>query len=531
MVELLLMTGNFDFPESFQNNQHRLTDYVLYGSKHSWQLTLWIIGSCFFLLSPECHLIQKRWKKCTVNFSPIQPIILQLTAFISFFLLTAVIFDQLSGNIQISIFTLFSWLTLAALVFILWLYCIAPLRFWQNIIGRFRTKLLFAVLLGLTGWQLMGMFQRQEAPLAQQTLWSNLSALTLSLSNWLISLIYPDLIFDPDQHLVGTERYPVEITYKCSGIEGISLIVIFLSLYLWLFRKDLRFPYVLLLYPIGIIAIWLANSIRIVLLVIVGTSYSPDVASLGFHAQAGWIMFTLIALAAIYLTHQIGFFRNDYAAKLTQSRDSPNLATALLLPFLVQLALVMVTSALSSGFDAFYPLKIVIILLVLYQYKIVYRTFDWGWSWLSLIVGAIVFFIWIWLTPQDIQAAHKISTSLANHSSLFSNLWLIFRIFGSVFVIPFTEELAFRAYLMRKLIYSEFENVRVGQFTWLSFLSSSLCFGLLHTSWIAGTIAGMAYAIILYKRSKLCDAIYAHMITNAFIAGYVLFSGKWYLWA
>ena len=42
-------------------------------------------------------------------------------------------------------------------------------------------------------------------------------------------------------------------------------------------------------------------------------------------------------------------------------------------------------------------------------------------------------------------------------------------------------------------------------FTWLSFLVSSLLFGLLHDAWIAGTLAGMAYA--LAQQSFIKDGI------------------------
>ena len=37
----------------------------------------------------------------------------------------------------------------------------------------------------------------------------------------------------------------------------------------------------------------------------------------------------------------------------------------------------------------------------------------------------------------------------------------------------------------------------LGRFSWWSFLVSSACFGLLHGRWLAGVIAGMAYAVAL----------------------------------
>jgi hypothetical protein len=40
--------------------------------------------------------------------------------------------------------------------------------------------------------------------------------------------------------------------------------------------------------------------------------------------------------------------------------------------------------------------------------------------------------------------------------------------------------------------------------------------------WLAGTLDGMAYAAALYRRGRVGEALYAHMTTNALIAGYVL---------
>ena len=37
----------------------------------------------------------------------------------------------------------------------------------------------------------------------------------------------------------------------------------------------------------------------------------------------------------------------------------------------------------------------------------------------------------------------------------------------------------------------------------------------MHGRWLAGTIAGMCYALVMYRRGELGDAISAHAITNA----------------
>jgi CAAX prenyl protease-like protein len=108
--------------------------------------------------------------------------------------------------------------------------------------------------------------------------------------------------------------------------------------------------------------------------------------------------------------------------------------------------------------------------------------------------------------------------------------WLLFRVLGSVLTVPLAEELAFRGYLTRRLIRADFQEVPLGRFTWLSFLISSAVFGALHGRWLAGTLAGMIYALALYRRGRLADAVLAHATTNALIAAYVLTTGTWSLW-
>jgi CAAX prenyl protease-like protein len=97
--------------------------------------------------------------------------------------------------------------------------------------------------------------------------------------------------------------------------------------------------------------------------------------------------------------------------------------------------------------------------------------------------------------------------------------------------VPLAEELAFRGYLTRRLIAPDFECVPLGRFTWASFLVSSALFGALHGRWLAGTLAGMLYALALYRRRNLADPVLAHALTNALLAVHVLATGAWSLWS
>jgi len=81
---------------------------------------------------------------------------------------------------------------------------------------------------------------------------------------------------------------------------------------------------------------------------------------------------------------------------------------------------------------------------------------------------------------------------------------------GAVITVPLAEEMAFRGFLLRRLASSDFEAVSWRRFSWLPFLISSAAFGLLHGErWLAGTVAGMIYALVMIRRGRIGEAVAA----------------------
>jgi CAAX prenyl protease-like protein len=119
---------------------------------------------------------------------------------------------------------------------------------------------------------------------------------------------------------------------------------------------------------------------------------------------------------------------------------------------------------------------------------------------------------------------------LAEMGKRTASVWICFRLAGSVLLVPIAEELAFRGYLIRRLTSRDFETLALTPVAVFPALVSSVGFGLLHGRWLAGTIAGLAYAFSLHRRGELSDPIAAHMTTNALIAVAVLGAGAWRLW-
>jgi exosortase/archaeosortase family protein len=99
--------------------------------------------------------------------------------------------------------------------------------------------------------------------------------------------------------VVGTALFRVEISRECSGFEAMGLCAVFLGAALWLLRRDLRFPQALVLMPLGVALMWLANVLRIAALVALGSRGEHRLAVQGFHSMAGWVFFLAIGLSLI----------------------------------------------------------------------------------------------------------------------------------------------------------------------------------------------------------------------------------------
>lgn len=410
------------------------------------------------------------------------------------------------------------WLALGLVTIGTWLLVVAPLRFWVRLMRTEWRALLIALAAGVSAW-LGGLWV--------QSGWDSLAQSTLRTAEMILRWVYPEVISQPAAYVLGTPRFSVYVGAPCSGVEGMALVTACLAAYLYVLRSRIRFPQALLLFPIGVSAMWLANALRIALLIAIGSSYSKSVAVVGFHSQAGWIAFTAVALGLVSVTRHLRFFSRVDVQETVASRADP-LVAALVVPCLLLLATVMVSSAASDGFDALYPLRPMVVALALWHYRKVYRQWSWDTSWWPLAVGFLVFLVWVALEPAE--GDRSLGTALSALPDGQRQVWLAARVFGSVMLVPLVEELAFRGYLLRRLAGSALDGSDALRFTWSSFLVSSLAFGFLHGRWLAGTLAGMAFAFVLQRRNRLGDAVLAHMSANACIAAWVLLGGRWEYW-
>ncbi len=362
---------------------------------------------------------------------------------------------------------------------------------------------------------------------ALRPLWPRATALTFSMVQ---ALLRPFGVFsvNPAKMTIGGARFAVEIAPACSGLEGIGLILAFTIVWLVLFRREIRFPQALVLLPAGVVILFLLNSVRIAALLLIGNAGFKQIAAGGFHSQAGWIAFNLVALGTSIAARNNRWISTRPTVAAATPTETENLTAPWVVPFVAILALGMISRALTGSFEWLYPLRLAGAASALWIYRDTIRSLDWQVDWLGIAGGVAVFGIWIAL---DRQGRTSMPLPLQTAAPGMQLGWIALRAVAATITVPLAEELAFRGFLLRRFISPEFETVSFRQFSWFAMLASSVLFGLLHGQrWIAGSIAGAIFALVMLRRGRFGNAVVAHAVANGLLALDVLVFGRWGLW-
>jgi exosortase E/protease (VPEID-CTERM system) len=363
-------------------------------------------------------------------------------------------------------------------------------------------------------------------------LWKPAVAATFRLVGMLLSLCTSHVIADAATATIGTPTFNVTISAQCSGLEGAGLMLVFGTVWLWLFRQNYRFPQALLLIPAGVTVLWLLNAVRIAALILIGNAGAPGVALGGFHSQAGWIAFNAVALGLSLAAPRLPWVTRSAPRPRSVDSREENPSAAYLVPFLVILAAAMISRATAAGFEWLYGLRFLAAGSALWFFRRKYADLNWRFGWLAPAIGGLVFAGWLAMDRfAGVHPDNGIASGLAAISPFARTLWLGLRVLGAVVTVPIAEELAFRGFLIRRLIGADFESFSPQRFTIIAIVVSSIAFGLLHGGqWLAATGAGILYAAVYLRRGRIGDAVVAHATTNALIAVTVLTRGQWHLW-
>lgn len=222
-------------------------------------------------------------------------------------------------------------------------------------------------------------------------------------------------------------------------------------------------------------------------------------------------------------------------------------AAARIVPFAIYIAFLALPSVLQAlgaqkaGVGAFdlrwiYAIQIACVIFALLWFRRDYDeltqpvTTGWALWLLAVICGVAVFVLWInldhgWMTIGE--------TTGFNPSRANGNIdWalVVVRIFGAAIVVPVMEELFWRSFIMRWIAAQDFRSVSPARVGIKAFAITAIVFGLEHQLWLAGIVAGVAYAWLYATSRNLWLPILAHAITNAALGVWVVVNQEWRFW-
>lgn len=213
---------------------------------------------------------------------------------------------------------------------------------------------------------------------------------------------------------------------------------------------------------------------------------------------------------------------------------------ARILPFALYMAFLAIEGAVADawpGIDVrwFYPVKIGAVIAALWYYRAAYIELAArpSWLWAGLIaplVGVVVFVLWINLDFGWMNLGGGAGFDPRDSAGAFDWPLVLTRLAGAALVVPLMEELFWRSFLMRWIQEHHFLELAPVQVGLRAILVSSVLFGIEHTLWLAGIVAGLAYVWLYRASGNLWAPIIAHATTNLVLGLWVLNTGQWQFW-
>lgn len=209
----------------------------------------------------------------------------------------------------------------------------------------------------------------------------------------------------------------------------------------------------------------------------------------------------------------------------------------LYLSFLVLEGVVSMSSPASALFDTrlIYPCKVACVALLLVFFwrcygelaKFSLQLHEVLWS---VVAGIGVFLLWINLDHGWMSVGHAAGYDPRNLSGDVDWSLALPRLLGAALVVPVMEELFWRSFVLRWIADPQFIRVSPAHVGLRALLISSVLFGVEHTLWLAGIVAGLVYGWLYMKIKNLWAPVLAHATTNGMLGVWVLHTGQWSFW-
>ena len=181
-----------------------------------------------------------------------------------------------------------------------------------------------------------------------------------------------------------------------------------------------------------------------------------------------------------------------------------------------------------------YAVKVLVGLWLIREMYGVVTEMRWAFSWEAVIVGILIFALWVGLDPyypknhllfKDTEGSIWNPFTRFGEGSLMAWGLIIVRIFGMTIVVPPLEEVFYRSLVYRYIVKYDFTKVALNHFDGVALVLTSVLFGAAHFQWLPGILCGLAYQGLVLRKGRLGDAMTAHAITNFLLGCYVVWKG------
>jgi len=215
-------------------------------------------------------------------------------------------------------------------------------------------------------------------------------------------------------------------------------------------------------------------------------------------------------------------------------------ALARVLPFAIYMAFLVVDDVLGRlgwGADSLrwlYAVKVGAVALALLAWRRHYQELavprpGAGALALAAASGLLVLVLWLNLNAPWMLLSSSKGFDPRNHGILDWGLVSV-RLLGAALVVPVMEELFWRSFLLRWLQSPQFLSVAPASVRLVWLAVNSLLFGIEHSQWLAGVVAGLAYGVLYMRSGNIWSPIAAHAVTNGALGCWIISTGQWTYW-
>jgi CAAX prenyl protease-like protein len=210
-------------------------------------------------------------------------------------------------------------------------------------------------------------------------------------------------------------------------------------------------------------------------------------------------------------------------------------AVARVAPFVIFLALTFCQGKFGAASACwFYFAKTIAGAWLVWEMRPLVSEMRWAFSWEAIVIGVVIFAVWVGLDPFYPKFSSKGATGNPNdifgQDSPLAWFFIAVHILGMTFVVPPLEEVFYRSFLYRYLASQNFLSVPLNKFLSWPFFATAFVFGFSHNEWLAGILCGAAYQWLVLRKNRLGDAMTAHAITNFLLGVWIVWKGAWHFW-